>query len=150
MKVSLYWLGMVLFISCKPNPAPIQDKPAEKAPGYLTQADISALSKEADFVDIIFYQMDISVSQNDQASVQQTAHFLSVDGKPTGMNCPAIGRLTYLSKGKIIREADIHFQGIGCAYFTIIENKKPVGTCLISPEGLKFFDSLIASYQPSK
>jgi hypothetical protein len=150
MKVSLFCLGILLLFSCKSNPAPTPVKPVEKTAGYLAQADISFLASEADFVDIIFYQMDISVSQNDPASVQQTTQFLTLNGKPSGMNCPAIGRLTYLSKGKIIREADIHVQGTACAYFTLIENKKPVGTCLISPDGLKFFDSLIGSYQPPK
>lgn len=150
MKVSLFCLGIVLLFSCKSNPAPTQEKQAEKSQGHLTQDDILSLSRDADFVDIIFYQMDISVSQNDPASVLQTTQFLTLNGKPSGMNCPAIGRLTYLSKGKIIREADIHFQGTACAYFTIIENKNPVGTCTISPDGLKFFDSMISSYQPPK
>jgi hypothetical protein len=144
----LICLGIVLLFSCKSNPAPTPEKPADKSPGYLNQDDLSSLSGNADFVDIIFYQMDISVSQNDAASVRQTTQFLTLNGKPSAMNCPAIGRLTFLSKGKIIREADIHFQSTACAYFTLIENKKPVGTCLISPDGLKFFNSLLSSYQP--
>lgn len=143
-------LSFVFLLACKSGTSPVPKDLLEKIPSYLTLSDIQNLASEADFIDFIFYQMDISVSQGDKASIQQTTQFLTVDGKPSAMNCPAIGRLSIQSKGKIIREADIHIQGTSCAYFTLIEHKKPVGTCLISPDGRKFFDSLIASYQSPK
>jgi len=150
MKVSILSLVFICLLACNSGNPPSPKNVSEKISSYLTSSDIQNLANEVDFIDIIFYQMDISVSQGDKASTQQTTHFLTADGKPTEMNCPAIGRLTLQAKGKIIREADIHVQGGGCAYFTLIENKKPVGTCLISPDGRKFFDSLLASYQPPK
>lgn len=148
MKSIWFGISLLFIISCKPQPTAAIPADAPELKGYLSQEVISSLARDADFIDFIFYHMDISVSQNDPASIQQTTGFLTTQGKPADMNCPAIGRLTILSKGKIIREADIHVQGTTCAYFTVIENKKPVGTCLISPAGLKFFDSLISSYQP--
>lgn len=148
MKVTLLSLGLITLFCCTSDAPKAGPAKPLKTQGYLSQSDILSIVREADFVDMIFYTMDISVSQNDLASVQQTAQFFSVEGKPADMECPAIGRLSILSKGKIIKEADIHYKLRSCAYFTVIDHKKPVGTCMISAAGLKFFDSLIASYQP--
>ena len=99
-------------------------------------------------MDFLFYHMNVSVSQSDKASISQTVDFFASQPRAATMNCPAIGRISFQSGGKIIREADIHFLGTGCGYFSIIENKIPVGTNLISEAGLKFFETLITNYKP--
>lgn len=146
MKFFYCWLCLGLLISC--NSGPAKPETTSETNGYLSLQQIMALSEQADFVDFLFYHMDVSVSQNDKASISQTVDFFDSKPRTATMNCPAIGRISFQSGGKIIREADIHFLGTGCGYFTIIENKKPVGTNLISETGLKFFETLITNYKP--
>lgn len=146
MKFLNCWLCLGLLVSC--NAGPAKPEAAAESNGYLDLQQIMALSEQADFVDFLFYHMDVSVSQSDKASISQTVNFFARQPRPVTMNCPAIGRVSFQSGGKIIREADIHFLGTGCGYFTIIENKKPVGTNLISEAGLKFFETLISNYKP--
>lgn len=148
MKAIIVCLNLVFILSCQSKSTTAKSDPGTEAQGYLSQQQINAIINQSDFVDIIFYHMDISVSQSDLASVQQTALFLSSKPKPASMNCPSMGRLTLQSKGKIIQEADIHFAPKTCGYFTLIVDKKPVGTCLIADNGLKFLESIVASYQP--
>ena len=111
------WLIIFTFIACKNNKEEKKSDPVRtSAASYLTNDDILNLSNSADYVDMLFYHMNI-------------------------------GRISFLSKGKIIREADIHLSP-GCNYFTIIENKVSSGTVLMSPEGVKFLQALIDSYKP--
>ncbi|HNR08084.1 MAG TPA: hypothetical protein PKM27_12260 [Saprospiraceae bacterium] len=146
MKIIHGWICLGLLVSC--NSGPSKPKVPPESMAYLNLQQIMALSEQADFVDFLFFNMDVSVSQSDKASISQTVNFFDNQAKPEGMNCPAIGRISFQSGGKIIREADIHFLGTGCGYFTIIENKKPVGTNLISEPGLKFFETLVTNYKP--
>ena len=145
MKSIQSWLCLGLLVSCNSGPAKPEASPESKA--YLNLQQIMALSEQADFVDFLFYNLDVSVSQSDKASISQTVNFFDPQPKAVGMNCPAIGRISFQSGGRIIREADIHYSGSGCGYYTIIENKKPVGTNLISEPGLKFFETLLANYK---
>lgn len=132
----------VLFSNCK-NEAP----KAAAIPVGITAAQLQDLIAKVDYVDFLFYNMDISVSQNDKASINQSIAFLSTTPKPSGMNCPSIGRMSLQSQGKIILEADIHQLGTNCGYFTIIENKAAKGSCLMSAEGMKFLTTLINGYK---
>lgn len=148
MRILISCFLLFTFIFCKNNKDPKTNIPAQPgAASHLTNDDILNLSNSADYVDILFYHMNISVSQNDPPSIRQSVYFLTANGKPANMQCAPIGRISYLSKGKIIREADIHLSP-GCNYFTIIENKASVGTVLMSPEGVKFIQTLIDSYKP--
>lgn len=146
MKFYYCWLSLGLLISC--NSGPVKPQAKTESNAFLSPEQITALSGQADFVDFLFYNMNVSVSQSDKASISQTVGFFASQPRPATMNCPAIGRISFQSGGKIVREADIHFLKGGCGYFTIIENKIPVGTNLISETGLKFFETLIENYQP--
>ncbi|MBP6794239.1 MAG: hypothetical protein KA143_04250 [Saprospiraceae bacterium] len=142
MKIWSIMLFAFLFSYCK-NEAP----KSKDAPSVITTAQQQDLIAKVDYVDFLFYNMDISVSQNDKASINQSITFLSTAPKPATMNCPSIGRMSLQSQGKIILEADIHHQGNSCGYFTIIENKAAKGTCLMSADGMKFLTTLINGYK---
>ena len=142
MKIWSIMLFAFLFSYCK-NEAP----KSKDALSVITTAQQQDLIAKVDYVDFLFYNMDISVSQNDKASINQSITFLSTTPKPATMNCPSIGRMSLQSQGKIILEADIHQQGNSCGYFTIIENKAAKGTCLMSADGMKFLTTLINGYK---
>ncbi|MEP7267672.1 MAG: hypothetical protein ABI844_08585 [Saprospiraceae bacterium] len=145
----LLYVGCII-TACKDSPkssAAAHPKAIEKS--VVTAEDIERIAHEADYVDILFFNMAISVSQTDRASIVQTAHFFSPEVKTNTSTCPSMGRITLQSKGKILIEADIHFQGV-CKYFTIIENKKPIGVTMMTKEGEYFLSSLINNYQPEK
>ncbi len=145
---TLLIVGFFIIIGCKNEPKTTSPmaQATKPVPGGLSQVDINLLAEQVDFVDFLFYHMEISVSQNEPTSVKTTARFFTPVGKPDTMQCPAIGRISFQAKGKIIKEADIHI-GPGCQYFTLIEGKISKGTNLMSPEGANFFQSLVKSYQ---
>ncbi len=153
MKYIIWCVGLLLLTTnaCKNTSSTTPKNVAQQAElvAGLSGIDINNLVQQADFVDFLFYHMDISVSQEDIASIQTSAKFFSAEVKPANMQCAAIGRISFLSKGKIIREADIHLIG-ACSYFTIIENKLAKGTNRISPEGVNFLQTLMNSYQKPK
>ncbi|MEP7320371.1 MAG: hypothetical protein ABI761_00580 [Saprospiraceae bacterium] len=146
MKIWIYLFpAFLIFTNCKQESTP-KKQVQLAAQSILTQNEIQDLVTKVDFVDFLFYHMNISVSQNDPASIQQSLHFLTTEAKPATMQCASIGRASFQSKGKIIFEADMHFAD-HCGYFTIIENKVAKGTCLMSPDGVKFLSTMINSYQ---
>jgi hypothetical protein len=135
----------LLLAFCKNESNSKKTTPAEN-PGILSQIEIEDLVNKVDYVDFLFYHLNISVSQNDKPSIAQSCRFLTTGAKLTEMNCPAIGRVSFQSLGKIILEADMHLAQ-NCGYFTIIENKKEKGTSLMSPDGVKFLNALVDGYK---
>jgi hypothetical protein len=145
MKIWIFLLPVFLFFNCK-NEAPPKKQVQTLAQRILSENDIEDLATKVDFVDFLFYHMNISVSQNDLASIQLSVHFLTSEPKPASMQCAPIGRVSFQSKGKIIFEADMHYAD-HCGYFTVIENKTSKGTCLMSPNGVNFLTTMINSYK---
>lgn len=146
MKFYLFlFISILVFAFCKDESASKKTAPTETA-GVLSPNEIEDLVNKADYVDFLFYHMNISVSQNDKASIAQSCRFLTPIAKTFAMNCPAIGRVSFQSMGKIVLEADLHLAQ-NCGYFTIIENKKEKGTSLMSSDGVKFFTALVDGYK---
>ena len=87
---------------------PVAATPAPPTYPALGNEAIATLYSQADKVDIIFYDLPISVNQEDPASVKNTVLYVS----PAAPNITAIvkplGRLTWMQQGNIIREADIY------------------------------------------
>ncbi len=134
-----------LVISCKQNTTKqgaVSSLPGNASPFH--PSDIDQLSNTADYVDMLFYNLPVSVSQNDRPSIIQTSKFLTTEGIPNTWNVPSIGRLSFSANGKIIKELDIHWKD-EAKYLTLVENKTPKGSCKISKEGIYFLNQLFTA-----
>lgn len=99
------------------------------------------LWESSDYVDIIFYNSPISVSQNDAPAIRSTLGMTT--GQPALPNpaCKPQGRISYMIQGDIAVEADF-FTTEQCQYFLFLENGKPAYAETLSPAGINFFNQI--------
>lgn len=114
---------------------------------FLSSKDVNTLYSIADHVDVIFYKLPISVSQDDPASAKNTSLYISPASPRITSHCEPIGRLSWIADGKIIRDADF-FIGEGCNYFVFIENGKPVYKNAMALEGVQYFQTIMSQIRP--
>jgi hypothetical protein len=139
-------LIFMMSLSCRSNTKQEgkEDSTPAATPGYpaLNNEQHSQLYSTADQVDIIVYHLPISVNQDDVSSVRNTILYISPESPDMTQKCNPLGRLSWMAKGVIIREADI-FIGPGCQYLLFIENGKPVAANVMAPAGVEFFQNII-------
>ena len=153
----IYILSAFLLISClscKPGKAPETTEPVpdvQAAPTYpaLGNQAISQLYGQADKVDMIFYNLPISVNQDDAASVKNTVLYVSPASPKITAQCQPLGRLSWMAQGAIIREADVYCDA-GCEYLLFMEDNKPVAANAMGPEGVAFFKNIIGQMDKLK
>ena len=109
---------------------------------FMQSVDVNTLYSIAQSVDIIFYKLPISVNQDDPASAKNSVLYI-VPALPSISNkCEAVGRMSWMSDGKIVREADF-FLGQGCNYFEFMENGLPAYRNAMAPAGVEFFSTIV-------
>jgi hypothetical protein len=141
-------LCTVFIISCtQPAKDVNEEKKATAASASLypsmTNEEITNLYSITDKVDMIFYNLPMSINQDDARSAKNTALYISP--APALMNnpCKALGRLSWISKGAIVKEADI-FCDTGCQYFIFMTDNKPVAANAMSESGVVFFNQILS------
>ncbi len=134
--------------SCKNEK--VQQEKTESAPPTalpaLTNQDLTTLYAATDKVDIIFYELPISVNQDDAASAKNSVLYVSPAPATMNPSCKPAGRLSFLSGGSIYKEADIYL-GTGCNYFVFMEKNQPVAINNMAESGVEFFTTLISRVQ---
>ena len=120
-------------------------------PGYpaLGNEDITKLYSQADKVDIIFYNLPISVNQEDPASVKNTVLYVAPASPKITAKCQPLGRLSWMAQGTIIREADIYCE-TGCQYLLFIQDNKPVAANAMQQGGVDFFKNIISQVEKQR
>ncbi|MEO5907287.1 MAG: hypothetical protein ABIQ11_11210 [Saprospiraceae bacterium] len=116
-------------------------------PALGTQA-LTDLYVAAEVVDMIFYDMPISLNQDDAKSAKNSVLYISPTVATFNPSCKALGRLSWMTKGAIYKEADIYVDSL-CNYFVFMENNQPVAINAMSESGIQFFKTII-SQVPSK
>lgn len=148
--------GLMLFIagSCQSKKTP--EIPEVPAPVFenasyppLGNAELNRLYANAEKVDIIFYNLPVSINQDDAPSAKNTALYVSPTSPTITKNCQPLGRLTWVSKGAILKEADLYCEE-GCRYFLFMENNKPTAANAMVPAGIDFFNGIISQVSPPK
>src|SRR5690606_23028904 len=136
--------SVIVACKAKTDSADTRETSAETAPALpsLTREDIAELHARTDKVDIIFYEHPVSVSQDDGASAKNTVLYIAPTPPATGVTCPAVARLSWLSDGAFIKEANVHIDA-QCAYLVFVEKEQPVAMNAMDPVGSEFFRSII-------
>lgn len=111
--------------------------------------ELSRLFAETEKVDIIFYNLPISVNQDEASSAKSTVLYVSPASPNITKVCQPIGRLTWIANGAIIKEADIYFE-TGCQYFVFMENNLPVAANAMVQSGIDFFNNIISQVTKPK
>ncbi len=147
-------LLVVLTISCqekKNTDTPETTIETPEIPAYpsLGNEALSKLYAETEKVDIIFYNLPISVNQDDAPSAKNTALYVSPASPNITKVCQPIARLTWVSNGTIAREADVYCEP-GCQYFLFMENNQPVAANAMIQGGIDFFNNITSQVTKPK
>ncbi|MEP6795215.1 MAG: hypothetical protein ABJB16_12870 [Saprospiraceae bacterium] len=109
----------------------------------MSNEEITSLYSLTDKVDMIFYNLPMSINQDEARSAKNTALYISPAPAIMNTPCKALGRLSWISKGAIVKEADIYCD-TGCQYFIFMTDNKPVAANAMSESGVVFFNQILS------
>lgn len=112
----------------------------------LPLEELKYLFDTVDYIDYIFFDLPFSMNQSEKSAVQSMVSFISSEPMPAiPAGCKAIGRLIYLAKGEIIKEADFFFSE-GCYFWLFVdENNKPEYASKMTQKGAEFIQKMLGS-----
>jgi len=82
----------------------------------ITFEEMKEIYEGADFIDIIFYNVDFSMSVNNKTNIQKMVGFVSTNVATINRNCKPMGRLFFQKNGELMVEADMFAQLIHFTY----------------------------------
>lgn len=123
-----------------------QAAPAAPAFSTLPIETIRTLVAECDYIDIIMYQPQFSMSQNERSAVMATlSHISEVPAVHNAAN-PATGHIFYQAKGQTLLEADLYLRSEG-SYLVFYQDGKPAFANAMTQQGVAFFANILSQLQ---
>ena len=104
----------------------------------ITFEEMKVLYEGADFIDIIFYSVDFSMSVNNKTNIQKMVAFVSTNVATINPSCKPTGRIFFQKNGELLAEADMYYDDT-CRYFIFQKNGKAAYANDITPEGQAYF-----------
>jgi hypothetical protein len=138
-------LSFTLLFSCKPavtEGVEETKKDTSTSLPALGNTELTELYAAAERADIIFYNLPISVDQDDATSAKNSVLYVSPTSQEMNPACKPLGRITWMTNGSIFKEADIYIDQ-GCQYFVFIKNNQPMAVNAMSQSGVLFFQNVI-------
>ncbi len=153
--ISRYLLLAVLAISlcaCNSNAAPdtaateTTAPPPPPAPSYpsIAAERIAYLAENATYMDGIFYNLPISMNQDNIDQIRATLSTVAAEPALLPPGAKPIGHVWFQVGGKNVEEADLYFQDDVAAYVWY-ENGKPAYSNLMTVAGIDFYNNIINS-----
>lgn len=147
---------MVLLSSCGGGDSSNKDK-LSKEEKWKTKAEkvqvsslpsisfdeMKTIYEGTDFIDIIFYNVDFSMSVNNKTNIQRMVGMVSTNVAQLNPSCQAMGRLFFQKNGELLIEADMYYDET-CQYFVFQKNGKPAYANYITPEGQAYFAKIFS------
>ena len=157
----------VLFLSCKDSSksnssediskeAKTEKKSKEEGKIYrlppLPSHIYQDLYKNSDYLDVLFEDLDFSMSQDNNASIRSFLQNISLKRSAVlNTACEPMGHASFQKNGQSIIEADFYHEP-DCYYFIFYyENEQPMFSNSMSETGIRFFKRLKSqSFKPEK
>ncbi len=80
------------------------------------------LYEQCDYVDYVFYELPISMSLYEKASIQAAVRHISATPAGLDPRCKPIGRIFFQIDGENVLQGDIYFKP-GCTYFIFLDEE---------------------------
>lgn len=109
----------------------------------ITFEEMKVLYETADFIDIIFYNVEFSMSVNNKTNIQKMVGFVSTNVAQINRGCKAMGRIFFQKNGEMLAEADMYYDD-KCRYFVFQKNGKAAYANDITPEGQAYFAKIFS------
>jgi len=118
----------------------------------LPQHIYDEIYKYSDYLDVLFEDLDFSMSQDNNASIRVFLKNINLK-RSAALNtaCKPMGHVSFIKNGISIIEADFYHQP-GCYYFIFnYEGDPPMFSNAMSETGIRFFNNLKSkSFKPRK
>lgn len=152
--IYLFFILPIFFLGCqsegtsKAKNQPEQTAPVEYEKKFpsIDPARLTKLWDSASNVDIVFYNLDFSLSQSKLADIRGMINTISPEVPGINPGCPAIGRLFFVVDGKNELEADLVFQD-DCHYYIFYEDGKQKYANKMTSAGINFFNNVFKNVQ---
>ena len=123
-----------------PTPVPtVSSKPALPSVPFDT---LKMLYERSNYIDYLFYDLPVSMSQNNQQDVRGALAHISSDVPVRPAACQPIGQVFYEVDGTTRLRANLYFSP-GCMYLEFLENDQPAYANKLMPDGVAFFNNLL-------
>lgn len=126
--------------------APAATPPPAPAFPTLPIETLRTLVAECDYIDLIMYQPQFSMSQNERNAVMSTIqHISEVQAVHNTANSPN-GHIFYQAKGQTLLEADLYLRNEG-SYLVFYQDGKPAFANVMTQQGVAFFANILSRLQ---
>lgn len=125
-------------------PAPTAVAVATETYPSIPTEDMKMLWDSSDYVDVVFYYEDFSISQKNQGDIRGMLKYISEGTPKINPACQPIGRIFFQIDGRNAAEADIFFAQ-GCTFFLFYKNGKKAYANGFTESGVNFFNNIFAS-----
>lgn len=126
--------------------APAAVQPPAPAFPTLPIENLRTLVSECDYIDIIMYQPQFSMSQNERSAVTSTIqHISEVQAVHNTANSPS-GHIFYQAKGQTLLEADLYLRNDG-SYLVFYQEGKPAFANAMNEQGVAFYANILSRLQ---
>jgi hypothetical protein len=126
--------------------APAAVQPPAPAFPTLPMEILRTLVAECDYIDIIMYQPQFSMSQNERSAVMSTIqHISEVQAVHNAANAPN-GHIFYQAKGQTLLEADLYLRNDG-SYLVFYQEGKPAFANAMNEQGVAFYANILSRLQ---
>ena len=115
----------------------------------ITFDEMKAMYEGCDFIDVIFYNVEFSMSVNNKNNIQRMVGFVSTNVAKLNSGCQAMGRLFFQKDGEVMAEADMYFDE-KCQYFVFQKNGRAAYANDITPEGQAYFAKIFSQVKVEK
>lgn len=152
-----FFIIIILFavtISCNNKQSNDNSQTTQPAEQQLNALDyptlpndlIQEIGTKGDHIDVLFYDMPISISRDGNADVQQMLSHVGNQAPGQVALCNPIGRIFFQGQGETIAEADLYL-GENCNYYLFMVNNKPTYANVLLPQGTQFYENIIGPYR---
>ena len=107
---------------------------------------IQNVFKKTDYIDYVFYELPFSMNHGKKSDIQNAIRYISTTPLTSDLpQCASIGRIFYQAEGKILTEAEFHFnEERKCFYLVFLEDGKPAYSNLLTTTGMKNYSNIFA------
>lgn len=132
-------LAVALCFSCQNNQGEKTKSEAPKNESLppLPQADMNRLFQTTIAIDVIAYDLGVSMSYNEAGSIQPLLSFITPTPGEVAPACKSIGRISFMNSNGVGEEAEM-FLHKGCRTFVWLKDGKKKYSNLLTHEGLEF------------
>ncbi len=98
---------------------------------------------KANLMDIIFYNMPMSINQSNEAQIKSTLGLISPNKPKFKGTCTPLGRMFFYEGANTLLEAEIYYGGT-CYYYKFLDSKgEVIGNNNMNMQGVNFFANII-------